>query len=115
MPMLLRGRNESEFEFALIEDRFPDLQDDAGDSGWVTLAVRAANHNDQWEQTSPCVNLYEVQNLAEWLEAVAESRPDVGEIDLLEPGLNLSIARGANGAGAVRVAVHLAGGAGRFP
>jgi hypothetical protein len=109
MTMLLKGRNDTEFELSFIEDRFPDLQDDAGDSAWVTLLFRAAVHDEAWEETAPCLNVFELQSLVEWLEAVAGSRHEVSEIDLPEPNLSFSIAHEFNGEVTIRVGFRLEG------
>jgi hypothetical protein len=50
-----------------------------------------------------------LQTLAEWLEAVASQRPEVGEVDLLEPDLNFSLSRENGGEVTVRVRFHLDG------
>src|SRR4029077_1855570 len=106
MSMLLRGANEAEFELALIEDRFPELQDSANDSAFVTLSIRVGAPEETWEETAPCLNIFELQTLAEWLEAVAAQRPEVGEVDLLEPDLNFSLSRENGGEVTVRVRFH---------
>lgn len=107
--MLLKGTNDTEFELALIEDGFPELQDDADDSHWATLAVRAGDADQFWEASAPCMNLFELDNLAEWFEALGNSRPEIGEIDLLEPGLKFAVADRRNDAITVRVGFHLDG------
>jgi hypothetical protein len=109
MSMLLRGANEAEFELALIEDRFPELQDAADDSAYLTLSIRVGAPEETWEETAPCVNIYELQTLVEWLEAVAMQLPEVGEVDLLEPELNFSLARENAGDVILRVRFHLEG------
>jgi len=107
MAMLLRGANDAEFELALIEDRFPELQDAADDSSWVTLSVRVGAPEETCEETAPCLNLYEVQTLAEWLEAVATRKPEVGEVDLLEAELNFSVVKESASEVTVRIRFHL--------
>jgi hypothetical protein len=109
MPMLLRGANEAEFELALIEDRFPEIQDGVDDSSYVTISIRVGAPEETWEETAPCLNIFELQTLAEWLEAVAAHRPEIGEVDLLEPELNFSIAREGGGEVTLRVRFHLEG------
>ena len=107
--MLLRGTNEAEFELALIEDRFPEVQDAHDDSAWVTLSIRVGTPEETWEETAPCLNIFELQTLAEWLEAVAAHGPEVGEVDLLEPELNFSLSREGSSEVTVRVRFHLEG------
>lgn len=91
MVMLLNGANGAEFELALIQDRFPDLQDGGEDSAFLTLSFRVGTQDESWEETAPCMNLYEVQTLQEWLDAVGEGRGEVAEVELIEPGLRFSV------------------------
>ncbi len=116
MVMLLSGKNGSEFELGLIEERLAEIQDGFGDSAAVTISFRVATPDDSWEETSPCFNLYEVENLAEWLEAVsdrtiiARDMPDQGEvaeIDLLEPELNFAVVQDMGEDVVLRINFHL--------
>jgi|GEM_PF-1267098 len=116
MVMLLSGRDGSEFELGLIEERLAEIQDGFGDSAAVTITFRVATPDESWEETSPCFNLYEVENLAEWLEAVsdrtiiARDAPDEGEeaeVDLLEPELNFAVVRDMGEDVVLRISFHL--------
>ncbi|MEX2219803.1 MAG: hypothetical protein WD749_13715 [Phycisphaerales bacterium] len=109
MAMLLQGVNEAEFELGLIEDRFPEVQDGTGDSAWCTLLIRVGTPEDTWEETAPCLNFFEVQNLVEWLEALSRARPDAGEIELLGPELRFSVAAESQGEVTIRIGFHLEG------
>lgn len=109
MPMLLKGDDGAEFELALIEDRFPEIQDDSGDSGYLTLSFRVATTDESWEETAPCLNLYEVKNLADWLEALGRGEPEVSEVELLEPELRFSVARAGDSRATIRIGFHLEG------
>jgi hypothetical protein len=93
MVMLLNGDNGAEFELALIHDRFPELQDGAADSSWLTLSFRVGTQDQSWEETAPCMNIFELQTLQEWLQSVGEGSPDVTEVEVLEPGLRFSVTR----------------------
>ena len=113
MVMLLQGRDGSEFELGLIEDRLPEIQDGFGDAGMVTLSFRVATPDESWEETSPCLNTFEIENLAEWLESVArpvdalDTTGDAAELDLLEPELNFTIVRDLGSEVVLRVGFHL--------
>jgi hypothetical protein len=93
MVMLLNGDNGAEFELALIQDRYPELRDGAADSNWLTLSFRVGTQDESWEETSPCMNIFELQTLQEWLQAVGEGSPDIPEVELLEPALRFSVTR----------------------
>lgn len=111
MSMLLKGRNGNEIELAFIKDSLPDVQDGFGDSGWATVSVRAASADETWEETAPCLSVFEFSNLAGWLEAVGSgsepAAPEFGEIELLEPELKFSLSQQGRDDVTIRVAFHL--------
>jgi hypothetical protein len=107
MSMLLKGDDGTEFELGFILDNFQEAQDGAGDSNWTTLSFRVGTADESWEETSPCLNLFEVKNLAEWLEAVGSGDPEVSEVELLEPELKFSVIRNEPESVTVRVGFHL--------
>lgn len=107
MSMLLKGDDGNEFELALIEDRFPEQQDDADDSTYTTISFRVGTPDESWEETAPCMNLFELKNLGEWLEAVAAGAPEIAEVELLEPELRFSVAGASGVQVTVRVGFHL--------
>src|SRR5689334_5358729 len=91
--MVLKGRNGNELELAFVRESLPELQDAHGDEAWFTVVVRAATADETWEETAPCVNLYEFRNLAEWLEALGGEREgeEEAELELLEPELKFAV------------------------
>jgi hypothetical protein len=109
MVMLLNGDNGAEFELALIHDRFPELQDGAADSGWLTLSYRVGTQDESWEETAPCMNLYELHTLQEWLGAVGNGSPDITEVEVLEASLKFSVIRQRADSVTIRIDFHLDG------
>ncbi len=107
MSMLLRGENDHEFELALVLDQYPEQQDGFKDSGFVTVTFRVATPEESWEETAPVMNLYELKNLQDWLRAVADGSPEMGEVELLEPGLSFSVVRNGGAMVTIRVGFHL--------
>lgn len=107
MPLLLKSEDGPEFELALIEDRVDDPQDGFGDAGWLTLSFRVATEDEAWEETAPCMNTFEVKNLAEWMEGVLGRRPDIGSIELLEPELSFEVVDENAEEVTLRVGFHL--------
>jgi hypothetical protein len=107
MAMLLRGENDHEFELALVQDQYPEMQDGFRDSGFVTVSFRVATPEESWEETAPVMNLYELKNLIEWLRAVSQGTPEVSEVELLEPGLSFSVSRDEGEAVTIRIGFHL--------
>jgi hypothetical protein len=107
MSMLLKGDNENEFELALVQDRFAEQQDGFGDSRFVTVSFRVATSQETWEETAPVMNLFQLENLVEWLRAVAHGSPEVSEVELLEPGLRFMVLRNSANGVTLRVGFHL--------
>lgn len=107
MVMLLSGRNGNEFELGLTRERLTDVQDGFGDSGWATVTWRAATDDDSWEESSPCVNRYELVNLVEWLESVAGEEGDSSSVDLLCAELRFSVVNRTAKGLTLRIDFHL--------
>lgn len=105
--MLLKSDDEKEFELALIADPLPDTQDGFGDTGAITATFRVATADDSWEETAPCLNLFEFQNLAEWLTAVADGTGDEAEMELLEPELRFVVVKDHGDRLTLRIGFHL--------
>ena len=108
MSVLFKGNNGNELELAFVRETLPDVQDGLGDAAYFTVIWRAAAGDESWEETAPCVNLFEFQNLAEWLDSVGgATEGEVGEIELLEPELKFSVARQERQGVGIRVGFHL--------
>src|SRR5262245_51262504 len=107
MSMLLKGNDGKEFELAVIPDRVAEAQDGFGDDEAATVAFRVATEDQQWEETSPSLGIYELQTLAEWLDSVAGGDPSEPEIDLLEPELNFQVLRQSADEVSLRIRFHL--------
>ncbi|MDX2149080.1 MAG: hypothetical protein SFZ23_16335 [Planctomycetota bacterium] len=110
--MLLKGKNGNEIELSFVRDALPESQDGYGDDAWCTVIVRAATQDDEWEESSPCINFFEFTNLAEWLEALGNAQdatgsPEENEIELLEPELKFSVSQNRADAVGIRVSFHL--------
>jgi hypothetical protein len=105
--MLLAGENGTEFELGLIEDRLDEIQDGEGDDTALTISFRVATPQEEWEETAPSINAYELKNLVEWLEGVVGRRPDVPELELLEPELKFSVVGDRGDQVTLRINFHL--------
>lgn len=107
MAMLLAGENGTEFELGLIADRLDDIQDSYGDDTAVTIAFRVATPQEEWEETAPCLNLFEITALAEWLEGLVGLRPVIGELEMLAPELKFSVVGDKGDRVTIRIDFHL--------
>src|ERR1043165_6046093 len=109
MAVLLKGKNGNEFEMGFVRDSYAEVQDGTGDSGWMTVNFRAATQDDSWEESAPCLSVFEFATLAEWLEAVARREPEVSEVELLEPELKFSVSQETDDEVTLRVGFHIEG------
>src|SRR4029079_7163368 len=75
----------------------------------VTCTFRVATSDDSWEETAPCLNIFEFQNLAEWLTAVADGGGDEAEMELLEPELRFAVVKDQGDKLTLRIGFHLDG------
>jgi hypothetical protein len=107
MAMLLAGENGTEFELGLIPDRLDDIQDSYGDDTALTITFRVATPQEQWEESSPCLNIYELTNLVEWLEGLLGNRPEIPELELLEPELRFSVVGNKGDTVTIRIDFHV--------
>jgi len=107
MPMTLKGDDGTEFELALVEHRFEEMQDGERDEVWPEISFRVGTDTDSWEESAPCVNLHELSALAEWLEAVGAATPELDEVDILESNLSFSLAEEHNGDVTMRIGFEL--------
>ncbi|MBC7835597.1 MAG: hypothetical protein H7Y88_10935 [Phycisphaerales bacterium] len=114
MAMLLRGDDGSEFELSLLED--PSLEgeeregglDPAGeDAPWTTISFRVATPNEEWAESAPCVNPFQVQNLLDWLEGVGSGKPEEADLELLEPELKFAVINDNGKSVTLRIGFHL--------
>lgn len=107
--MLLKSEDGKEFELSLIDEPIPDPQDGFGDVGAVEIAFRVATGEDEWEETAPSINTYELDSLAEWLESIASGAHDEAEIDLLGPELNFQVVKDTGDRVVLRIRFRLEG------
>jgi hypothetical protein len=107
MAMLLAGENGTEFELGLIPDRLDDIQDSYGDDTSITVTFRVTTPEEEWEETAPVLNYFEIKNLAEWLEGIVGLRPEIGELELLEPELKFSVLKDNGSKVTIRIDFHL--------
>ena len=107
MAMTLIGRNGTEFELGVTRESLPETQDGAGDERWATITFRAARGDDSWEESSPCLNLFELTNLAEWLEGLTGTEGETGTLELVEPELAFDVIKQSAETVTIRVGFHL--------
>ncbi len=110
MSMLLKGNNGNEFELALVESTLAGTHEGIGDIHGATINFRAATASDSWEEDAPCINLFEFDSLADWLEAAGagNQQPGLGEVQLLQPELSFAVKKQSGDSVTIRIGFHLA-------
>jgi len=107
MSMYLNGDDGTEFELALIDERMADSDDSMPDDRYPDLSFRVACAEGEWEETAPSINLYGLHTLAEWLEAVADQRPEIESVELLEINLSFTLEDQTDEEVTLRIGFHL--------
>jgi hypothetical protein len=85
--MFLVGRNGSRFELGVVGYQFPAIEDDKWDSNWLNITIGVQGAIGSWSSTHPSLLAADVERLADWLEAIAEARPQDALVEFLEPNL----------------------------
>jgi len=106
MSMILKSTDGTEFELDLIHDRLENIQDGENDT-YPIISFSVSTQNESLEETAPCINLYELRTLAEWLEAVGAHTPELDAVELLEPNLSFSLHTEHNDDVVMRIGFHL--------
>lgn len=107
MSMILKGQDGTEFELSLISERFENVQDGGHDADYPVISFSVSTRSDSWEETAPCINLYELGTLADWLDAVGGHTPELDAVELLEPNLSFSLDTERGEEVVMRIGFHL--------
>lgn len=99
--VLLEGTDGRRLELTLVGYEFPDLEDDEWDADWLVVRISAADDPDVWTAEDPCLLTWEVDELADWLDAVADAPGAVHDLEFIEPNLTFERIE-VDGAGGVR-------------
>ncbi|WP_438503489.1 WapI family immunity protein [Deinococcus alpinitundrae] len=69
--MILR-EGEVVVELSVEDYQFPHIQDEEWDADWVFIRLQLQVGEHQWERTDPALTTFELENLAAWLQEVAQ-------------------------------------------
>ena len=94
--MLLEGRNGHRLELTLTGYEFPAIEDDRWDSNWLHIRIAATSDRGSWTASHPSLLTSEAASLADWLDAIAESRDMGPELEFTEPNLAFELVAGAD-------------------
>jgi hypothetical protein len=90
--VLLRGRQGTELEVAIVGYEFPAERFDPWDSNALLVSVRVLAPEGSWEVVDPCLTTWEVDHVVRWLAALAH-RADLlagRPLHLSEPNVTLT-------------------------
>jgi hypothetical protein len=86
--------------------QFPKLTD-RDDANWLVIEGRAHDGERSWSFRDPCLQTWDVQFLASWLEGLADRNEVEGEIDFTEPNLAFGRVEGSSKRTTIRVLFEL--------
>ena len=90
--MILRGRDLSTFELRVAGYQFSGFVGDMFDDNWLVVKTRAAPADERpWESVDPSLLTWEVERLANWLEALALGQAVQESEDFVEPNLRFEV------------------------
>lgn len=83
--MELRGEEGTRFELELER---PGFAHDAGDGDdWLVVGIRVSGPQGDWRARFPCLHTWEAEDLARWLELVADDEEIEPLLEFAEPNL----------------------------
>ena len=85
--MRLVGDNGDVVELTVAGYQFPKIHDERWDSNWLEIRTVATVGGQSWATHEPCLLTFEVEMLADWLEALGDGRRVESELDFMEPNL----------------------------
>lgn len=88
--MRLDGANGS-LELSIVGYQFPsavpEVEGFEHDANWLVIAGEVTDRDRNWQFRGPCLLTAEADELASWLEGMAEGRSFVDALDFTEPNL----------------------------
>lgn len=86
--MLVRSSSGQVFALTILGYQFPYLTDTPYDSNWLQVQARAHMAGFTWVASDPCLLTYELQELINWLQALADGQQVDDSIGFTEPELS---------------------------
>ena len=71
--MKLRGTDGTQFELEVVGYEFPEIDPDPHevDANWLNIRLSVRGPDLSWAEITPCLDTWEVADLAQWFEAIA--------------------------------------------
>ena len=91
--MILQSRDFSAFELRVAGYQFPDIESAEFDANWLVVEGLVAPADERaWKFRDPALLTWEVEDLCNWLEAVASGQDVEESADFMEPNLRFEVA-----------------------
>jgi hypothetical protein len=74
-------------ELQILGYQFPHLETKEYDSNWLIVAGNITHQRGSWQFTDPCLLTYEAEQLASWMDAVADAELPSDYCAFTEPTL----------------------------
>ncbi len=91
--MLLKSKDNSEFELTILGYEFPELEKEEYDSNWLVISIRVKKSEGSWEAKHPCLLTWEVAHLSKWLRSLPNNESVESEEDFIEPNLSFQVTK----------------------
>lgn len=86
--MKLMAGKTTDFEMTVAGYQFPHLANQEYDADWLIVSVQVRHPRGAWNKTDPCLLTWELAELTEWFERIADNNPHHSNIDFMEPELS---------------------------
>jgi hypothetical protein len=84
---------KSWFRLRIVGYQFPDATD-LDDANWLMISGECSLEGRQWTFTDPCLETWDMEELASWLEALAAGRNTKPFLAFTEPNLEFQVVKG---------------------
>jgi hypothetical protein len=88
--MKLNSASGNAFELVVVGYENPDITEGLWESNWLVVSGTVALGDESWTFVEPCVTTFELGDLADWLEKLADGAVDPPQIAFTEPNLEFS-------------------------
>jgi len=107
--MRLLGSDGASFELSLLGWQHPRGAANEIDANRLKVRLALATDDGAWTEIAPCLVAWEVERLADWLDALAAHRATDAEQRFLEPDLRFRILPASGVARVLRIGIDLRG------
>jgi hypothetical protein len=88
--MKLSSASGNAFELVVVGYEHPDITEGMWESNWLVVSGTVTRDDESWSFVDPCVTTFELADLADWLEKLADGSVDPPQMAFTEPNLEFS-------------------------